>query len=201
MNGVDQFLTRHGLTAKDTVLVPYGSRVYGTHSDKSDHDFMAIVPAHAAIVTGFEFRHDNVNVHVYKPEDWQQQLLAHKIHTLEAYFHPDKQIKARYKFKLNLGTLRSELSAKASHSFVKAKKKIEVEKDYHTGWKSLFHSLRILTFGKQIADHGSIVDFGAANHHWFDRLNNPSYDWGYFKNKYQPIYNDLATEFRKVAPK
>jgi hypothetical protein len=35
-------------------------------------------------------------------------------------------------------------AAKASNSFVKAKKKIEVERDYYVGWKSLFHSLRIL---------------------------------------------------------
>lgn len=201
MNGVDYFKATYGLSDKDTILVPYGSRVYGTHSDKSDYDYMAIVPENRRADTGTEFRHDNVNIHIYNKRDWQQQLDLHKIHTLEGYFHPDGQVKTRFKFKLNLGSLRNELSAKASHSFVKAKKKIEVEKDFFIGWKSLFHSLRILNFGKQIADHGEIRDFGAANQFWFDILNDPHYDWAYFKAKYQPIYNDLATEFRKVAPK
>lgn len=90
---------------------------------------------------------------------------------------------------------------KASHSFVKAKKKIEKEKDYYIGWKSLFHSLRILTFGTQIAQMGKIENYGAANHIWFDILKDPHYEWAYYEDKYKPIYNDLATTFRKVAPK
>lgn len=199
MNGISQFKSQHNIVEMD--LIPYGSRVYGTQSDKSDYDFMAIVPSDVAISTGYEFRHDNVNIHVYKKEDWQHQLTAHKIHTLEAYFHPDKQIRDKFNFVLDLGLLRSELSAKASHSFVKAKKKIDVEKDFYVGWKSLFHSLRILTFGKQIASYGSIYDYSAANEFWFDILNDSQYKWTHFKNKYQPIYNQMATDFRKVAPK
>lgn len=196
---IDNFKKSYGFQDHDFLLIPYGSRVYGTHSDKSDYDFMAIVSRCAS--TGTEFRHDNVNIHIYTMDDWREQLKAHKIHTLEGYFHPDKQVRKRYDFKLDLSALRNELSAKSSHSFVKAKKKIDKEKDYYVGWKSLFHSLRILNFGTQLAKFGEIKDFGAANHHWFDILGSQQYGWDYFKEKYQPIYNDLATEFRKVAPK
>ena len=93
------------------------------------------------------------------------------------------------------------MSQKANHSFVKAKKKIEVEKDYYVGWKSLFHSLRILVFGIQIAKEGCISDYSAANDYWHEIREANQYDWSYFKSKYQPEHNRLATEFRKLAPK
>lgn len=197
---LNNFKATYGLTDRDIIVFPYGSRVYGTCSDKSDYDYNVVVPDSCNAKTGTEVRHHNVNINAYSRSDWQQQLDIHKIHALEAYFLPDGECKRRFRFSLNLGTLRNEISQKASHSFVKAKKKIEVEKDFLIGWKSLFHSLRILNFGLQIATEGKI-DYSAANHFWFDIINEPHYDWLFFKQKYQPIYNELATEFRKVAPK
>lgn len=193
MIGIDIFKDKYNLI--NPLIFSYGSRVYGTQSEKSDWDFIAIASNGN---TGEEYRHDNVNVHIYNTKDWENQLNDHKIHTLEVQFLPDKK---PFSFKLNLQTLRHSLGEKASHSFVKAKKKIEVEKDYYVGWKSLFHSLRILNFGIQIATKGKIVDYGSANHYWFEILNSQMYDWNWFKEKYQPIYNNLSTEFRKVAPK
>ena len=199
---LDHFKNQYGLSDQSFILLPYGSRVYGTASDKSDEDYMAVVlDRKCGTKTGEEYRHGNVNIHIYNRDDWQEQLHQHKIHTLEAYYLPDKLCKAHFQFKLDKTKLRHSLVEKASHSFVKAKKKIEVEKDYYVGWKSLFHSLRILTFGQQMAESGSITDYAAANHYWFEILNNPNYQWAYFKEKYQPIYNQLSTEFRKVAPK
>ncbi|KAL9646506.1 hypothetical protein ABK040_006565 [Willaertia magna] len=57
---------------------------------------------------------------------------------------------------------RKPISAKSNNSFVKAKKKIIVEKELKIGLKSLFHSLRILHFGIQIAKHGKIINFEEA---------------------------------------
>lgn len=201
MDGLEYFKATYGLRDQDVIFFPYGSRVYGTHSEKSDYDYMAVVPANRRADTGEEFRHGDVNIHIYNRRDWQDQLNRHKIHTLEAYFLPDSACPKEFRLALDLAILRHELSAKSSHSFVKAKKKIEVEKDFYIGWKSLFHSLRILIFGIQIAKQGKIEDYAAANHHWFEILHNPRYEWAYYKEKYQPIYNELATEFRKAAPK
>jgi hypothetical protein len=138
---------------------------------------------------------------VFNRNDWQRQLNDHKVHALEAYFLPDGICRGQFQLKINLKVLRNTLSEKASHSFVKAKKKIDKEKDFYVGWKSLFHSLRILNFGAQIAETGAINDYAAANHHWFDILHNPQYEWAYLEEKYKPIYNELATRFRKAAPK
>lgn len=202
MNGTEQFLEHYGLKSQSVLLFPYGSRFYGTASDKSDYDYMAVLlEKKTPVQTGEEYRHGDTNVHIYTRNDWQHQLNEHKVHTLEAYFLPEGVCKTNFQFNLDLKKLRHTLSEKASHSYVKAKKKIDKEKDFYVGWKSLFHSIRILTFGKQIAEMGRITDYGAANHHWFDILKNPHYEWEYFQKKYKPIYNDLATEFRKVTPK
>ena len=201
MNDIDYFKATYGLRDEDVTLIPYGSRVYGTHKEDSDYDYLAIVPANRRANTGEEFFRNNTNIHIFNAYDFQQQLDAHKIHCLESYYLPESPVPSRFKFQLNLQKLRHELSAKASHSFVKAKKKIEVEHDFYIGWKSLFHSLRILIFGTQIATLGRIADYSAANEHWYAIRDAQQYDWQYFKEKYQPIYNALATAFREVAPK
>lgn len=200
MDDIEYFKATYGLRDQDVLLIPYGSRVYGTHKDDSDYDYIAVVPENRRADTGTEFCRNKVNVHIYNRRDFQDQLHRHKIHALEAYFLPDRPC-AGFEFRLDLGTLRSSLSEKASHSFVKAKKKIAVERDFYAGWKSLFHSLRILTFGVQIATAGRIIDYSAANAHWFAIREAQQYNWDYFQGKYQPVYNALATEFRKVAPK
>lgn len=200
-NSIAYFKATYGLREEDVVLFPYGSRVYGTASEKSDYDYLAVIPENRRADTGTEFRHDEVNIHMFNRRDWQQQLDLHKIHALEAYFLPDGLCRQKFLFQLDLGKLRSELSEKASNSFVKAKKKIEKEKDFYIGWKSLFHSLRILDFGIQIATKGKIENYGSANHLWVQIRDSQQYQWDYFKTTYQPVYNDLASEFRKVAPK
>lgn len=192
----------HDLDIQSILFFPYGSQIYGTATEKSDHDFNAVLlEKHKSIETGRAYRNNNLNVNFYTSDDWQNQLNDHKIHALEAYYLPNSTCRANFKLELNLKTLRHSLSEKSSHSFVKAKKKIEVEKDFYVGWKSLFHSLRILTFGIQIAESGSITDYSAANQHWFEIIRDPHYEWSYYDQKYKPIFNELSTKFRKVAPK
>ena len=201
MNDIEYFKFTYGLRDQDLLLIPYGSRVYKTHKESSDYDYLAIVPANRKASTGEEYRRGDINIHIFNKADFQKQLDLHKIHTLEAYFLPDGICKGSFNFTLDKVKLRHELSQKSSHSFVKAKKKIEVEKDYYIGWKSLFHSLRILNFGIQIGETGAIQDSSAANNYWVEIQQAQQYNWDYFKEKYQPIYNQLATEFRKLCPK
>ena len=201
-NGIEHFKENYNLSDQAVLIFPYGSRVYGTaNEEKSDYDYLAVIFGKSIAKTGEEYKHGNTNVHIFEQRDWQHQLDDHKIHTLEAYFLPDGICRSRFRLKLKTNTLRHTLSEKASHSFVKAKKKIDKEKDFYIGWKSLFHSLRILNFGIQIAVTGSINDYSAANHYWFDLLHNPQYEWYALEEKYKPIYNELATKFRRAAPK
>jgi predicted nucleotidyltransferase len=201
MDDLAYFKATYGLRDEDVLLFPYGSRVYQTHKEDSDYDWLAIIPENRKANTGEEYRRNDLNIHMFNRRDFQKQLDLHKIHTLEAYFLPDGLCKKHFTFKLDKSQLRHEISQKSSHSFVKAKKKIEVEKDYYIGWKSLFHSLRILNFAIQIGEKGKIEDYSAANHFWFEIQQAQQYNWEYFKTKYQPIYNELATQFRLLCPK
>ncbi|MGW8181205.1 MAG: hypothetical protein ACWGQW_20945, partial [bacterium] len=105
------------------------------------------------------------------------------------------------RFTLDLAKLRKSFSAKASNSWVKAKKKIEVHQEYRLGRKSLFHCLRILEFGTQIAMRGRIVDYSAANLVW-EKIQEQGFEtWQEYKDYWQPIYNNARTAFRLLAPK
>ncbi|WP_395088906.1 nucleotidyltransferase domain-containing protein [Armatimonas sp.] len=182
------------------LFVPFGSRVYGTARLESDHDYLVVFPENNG-PSGLELVLENTNLHTYTLTEFQAALDTHQIHALEAYFAPESPLPALCTFTLNRATLRQALSQKASHSFVKAKKKIAVEQDYLAGWKSLFHSLRILVFGIELAQTGALTNFAAANAYWDEIWAAQETDWETLKTRWQPVHNALSSEFRKLAPK
>ena len=181
----------------------YGSRVYDTNTDESDYDFIVVGKSSEPILGHCSF---NVNCTQYNVECFNQMVKDHEISILECLFLPDKFVikeELPIDFELDLPTLRKSISTKASHSFVKAKKKLIVEKDYdrYAALKSLFHSFRIIEFGIQIAKYGKIIDYTAANHYFIDIFHMDKPDWNKLKSIYKPLHNKLMTEFRKLAPK
>jgi hypothetical protein len=94
-------------------------------------------------------------------------------------------------------------SKKSSNSYVKAKKKITVEKDcQYIGLKSLFHSIRIIDFSIQLASTGRIFDFGRSNGILHELLtNHMESDWQTIEKIYKPLYNKLHSQFKVVCPK
>ena len=203
-------------------IFPYGSRVYGTNSDKSDYDYIAVFKD-GTVKDDFSLEKyvfkdqilstDNCtdkfisyNIHTYNYSTFVKLIEKHKISALECIFLPKEKLlcdRKKFNFTLNITTLRSSISEKASHSWVKAKKKFEVEKDknIYIAKKSLFHSFRIIDFGKQIAKNGQIADYSSMNNLWFDILNNESEDWKDYFNLYKIKHNESLTEFREMAPK
>ena len=186
----------------------YGSRVYGTAGADSDYDVVIVSNIQEPFI---QFRWFHLNCTVYSVTEFEKMLQMHEISALECFFLPNEFILKPYVdgslafdvSQLDTYKLRHSISAKASNSFVKAKKKFTVpeDKDIYVGKKSLFHSLRIPIFGKQIAEHRRIVDYSAANHYWPTIRDCAIEDWDYYKKKYQPIHNNLMSEFRKAAPK
>jgi predicted nucleotidyltransferase len=117
--------------------------------------------------------------------------------------------------------IRKSFSKKASNSFVKCKKKFVVESGKErVGRKSLWHSLRIIMFGIQVATHGYIYDFGEANVYYKDVVLNllpqdcdvftkekcpqdadeNEWVWEQYKRKYTSIKNNLMSKFRECSP-
>lgn len=186
----------------------YGSHIYGTNNDNSDYDFMVVIDDRLEAFNDRELKtYDNlINVHLETYSKFQEHLNDMKFKELEIYFLPEEyvlQSKKSFKYKLDLSKLRKEISSKSNNSWAKAHKKLELNyEDDYIGLKSLFHSLRILDFGEQIATN-NCIDFSSVSHLYFDIINhyNNGYRWQELKDLFQPIYNSMATKFKFVAPK
>ena len=183
----------------------YGSRVYGTHTPESDHDFIVVWNrpeiAHVS--------EDKYSINYYPVKTFGDMVKGHEISALECLFCRNAVVKncINYNIRIDLEQLRHSISEKASHSWVKSKKKHDVEKDYKAAKKSLFHSLRIIDFGTQFAkmvvmdDKPELINTRGCQELWgsLNKLQFPLTDnqWSVLK----ATYNASMTEFRKYAPK
>lgn len=199
MDAVELFLATNGLRREEVIFVPFGSHVYGTQGPESDQDWMAIVPANRRAISGTDFRQGQVEIHAWNAHDFQQHLEQHQVYALEVWFMPDAPCHERFTFRLDRDKLRREWLRKSSDSWGRAKKKLRPEGEPHQGRKSLFHSLRILLFGLQIARQRRIVNYNAANEHWVAIRDSGQDDWPWFRAIYQPLWNDLANQFRRAT--
>lgn len=204
---IDKLINAFKLNKEDIVYIfAYGSRVYGNYSNKSDYDHIIICKDNT-VENDYALHEGDFSANLYQESLFDKHVLEHKPYALESIFLDDKFVYANKfnlnNFKLNLAKLRSSFSEKASHSWVKAKKKLEVEKDrdVYIAKKSLFHSLRIIDFGTQIAKNNKIIDYSSSNFIWYEIKDNKEDHWDYYNNKYKELFNSRMTEFRKVAPK
>lgn len=197
-------------------IIPYGSRVYGTATEKSDYDFVVVVKGSQDDSDQLNSLNHPLTINVYSEISFKDRINKHRISTLECLFlSSDKLLKEtiKFSFKLDKSRLRESISEKASKDFNQCKKRLSdaqgwnpvtnqpyVRKVYEAK-KSLFHCFRIIDFGSQIAKTEKIYDYSSCNQLWQEILNNPSEDWEDYKNKYQGMYNFQMTEFRKAAPK
>lgn len=186
----------------------YGSHVYGTARPDSDCDAIVILKAKVE-------SHDSLDISTVEGQTWslkvhdkdtfQAALDRHEVYALECVSLPSAfvilQPPKPWNVKIRLDKLRETFSEKVSWDMVRAKKKFEIEHDLRRGKKSLWHALRILHFGKQIAKDGRVTNFAEANGYWEEIFTNPSVNWSDYKEVYQPIHNKLSSEFKLVAPK
>lgn len=164
----------------------YGSRVYGTDTIDSDHDFV--------VVSSNDINHKDF--HVFTKESFQLALDNHEIMAIEAYY--SREIIGSndlFHFKLDKKKLREVFSKTASNSFVKCKKKL-AQGDTYIGLKSMFHSIRILDFGIQLATTNSIK-FDSCNEIYYNLMQLSN--WQEVNDYAKPIYNQKHTQFKKVT--
>lgn len=198
----EEVLNRANLRDDNVICAyKYGSRVYGNYTKDSDWDFIFIVKEK----TNDQFSDNLININFFDVDGHKTRILNHEISALETLFLPKDFIlkeDLKFDFKLNLSSLRKSLSKKSSNSWVKAKKKLTVEKDYdlNVGRKSMWHSFRIINFGIQLATKGIIYNYGSMNPLYWEIIYNYS-DWKILFNNYKKDYNSIMTEFRKIAPK
>lgn len=140
-----------------------------------------------------------------RESDFIDMVHEHRIFALEAIFQDDDIANYRKHFELDKWKLRQEFSAVASNSWVKAKKKMTVEKDLdmRCGAKSLFHSIRLLMEAVDIAKHGRITHYNCGillHKEIMDDLKN-GFGWEDFKEKYRPIWKEWHHALIEECPK
>lgn len=192
-----------GRTPNVLNIYAYGSRVFGNASSSSDYDYIVVEEGEENREATLAIPSLNMDITLYDCKRFRDRIAEHEISILECLMLPAAYIlqeKAKFDWSLDKSKLRESLSAKSSNSWVKAKKKFEVEHQPYIAKKSLWHSLRILKFGLQIATHGRIADFSECNALWKDIRDNPSLAWEDYKRSYQDTYNKLKTQFRLAAP-
>lgn len=195
--------------------IPYGSRVYGTHTEDSDYDTVTLVSNDSHLKSESD---DNK---VWTMDAFKEQLSQHYIIALEVWSYAMNDPERIFPndiigFHIDKSLLRREISGISNNAWVKAKKKINVEApkyevgspeydhEINLGMKSIFHSFRIIDFGIQLAEHGKIVDFSKSNSIFCaikdmnaDQLNAVLATGG----SYHKQRNELLTKFRQLAPK
>lgn len=196
MNMNKEYVTKDRVEEVILKTYSYGSRVYGCTTEKSDYDYIFVVETddddleYSVVLKGF-------NATVYSEKKFIKRIQDHEINALECIFQDENDKYLKY-FKLDKEKLRRKFSAVASNSYVKCKKKLK-DGEVYTAKKSMFHSIRILNFGIQIAKYGKIVRYNCTNYHHtfiFDLGN----DWNVIEAYFKPIYNAEKRLLKKLAP-
>lgn len=192
----------------------FGSTVY-KNKEADDHDLYVVIkhdPAFGLFYMKFEY--ENYDIQVVCEKTFDGMLEQHDIAALECINVPLSQthvmncyyIERLAKFHISVPKLRASISKVSSNSYVKAKKKLTVDADYdlESSVKSLWHSLRILQFGTQLATTGSISNFAQTNDLYAKIIQNyieTGVNWDEIHKIWKPIYNEYSTAFKAVAPK
>lgn len=191
----------------------YGSVCYGTDTDDSDIDYIIVYDQsenESDTLIGYASK-TQLNATLVSPEYFQSMIEENHINAIECLFLKKSWTFERiyYKFNINFKKLRHSISSVSSNSWVKAKKKI-LQGDIHIGQKSLFHSLRILDFGIQLAKYGKI-DFTEPASNTLSKKYKSFYEllynikkidnWNSLNDEYKSIYNEIKSEFKIVCPK
>lgn len=193
----DVYETRTNIDEQITVVYKYGSRVYGCHNKNSDYDYIAVVVSdNEDLYYSVDIASSNFTV--YSEQKFIKLIKEHQISVLECIFQDENDLFVEH-FELDKAKLRRAISSVSSNSYGKCGKKLK-QGDTYIGLKSMFHSLRILNFGIQIAMYGKIISYSSANH--FNKMvfdmNTDS--WSMINKRFKPIHNALKSHFKKLAP-
>ena len=168
----ENVLAQFNITRSQVACVyPYGSRVYGTHNESSDHDWVivyrsALLPNGAFknnAITSADHKHQAI---CYSRSGFRSAVDSYDITALECVFLPKEQVAIEdLAFPVRKWTpkeMASTIITKASDSWFKAINHFAGGR-HEQSKKGIFHAIRIIGFGQQMAEHGRIVDYSGFN--------------------------------------
>ena len=183
-------------------IYPYGSRVYGTASETSDHDY--IIVTKGAFLKSGAFKQNAISSEdrkiqgvLYSRSGFIDALNNYEIGALECLFlDPSVVVLSKWPFKLQKWDekeMASKIIQKASASWHIGSQQ---SKDGFKAIakKGIFHALRILMFGVQLKENKKIVDYAEANElkKEFDKLPEDMFD----DRMYLSLRDELMTKLK-----
>lgn len=149
-------------------IYPYGSRVYGSHTEESDHDWIIVYKS--SLLPSGAFRDNAISSEdrshqavCYSRSGFRNAIDTYDIVALECAFLPeDVVLLQKMSFPIRKWVpkeMASSVIAKASASWHMAMKGSD---DDERTRKNVYHALRILEFGAQMAMFGRINEFSSA---------------------------------------
>lgn len=171
MTDAEEILQKLNITEEVLNIYPYGSRVYGTHSEQSDYDY--IIVTKGSMLNSGAFRQNAISSAdkmiqgvLYSRGGFIDAINNYEIGALECLsLDPSMIVQNKFSFKSQKWDnkeLANHIIQKASASWHIAD--MQAKDDYKEGAKKgIYHALRILMFGLQLKEHGKIVDFTVAN--------------------------------------
>jgi len=193
-------------------LYIWGSRLWGNDTKNSDLDYVVVLSNNSPIFIGtdgyIQKESETIDIHFLSETEYKKRLDECDEMVLSCYIQINPLLEYKCEIDLNKTKLRKSFSAKANNSYVKAKKKLTVEesteKNLKLAWKSMWHSLRILKMGIIIANGIKNIDTKMLMNGIYgieDNFKLYKNDWETLHKIYKPVYNQLSTEFKKLAPK
>lgn len=199
----DHVLKELGVEGDVIGMFRYGSQVYGTADENSDHDYIIVMKG--AMLDNGAFRNNAIS-----NEDWSIQgvvysrggflnaINSYEIAALECLSLDDSNIiVSKWPFKSTNWNTKEMVKAiirKASDSRHLSNMQSK-NGDKERAIRSMFHSLRILKFGLQLKEHQKIVNFQECNEMYkeFKNMNPEDFD----SRDYFPQFDKLLIELRK----
>lgn len=203
MHSVEHIISELGIEEEILAIFPYGSRVYGTASEFSDHDY--IIVAKSSLLNSGSFKNNAVSNKdytiqgtLYSKAGFIDAINNYDLPAMECLSLPeDSVILKKWPFKVQKWDeteLVKKIIQKASAS------RHIADKQAKTGYRDrakrgMYHALRILMFGKQLKEHHKIIDFSESNdlYHKMMSIDDDDFDTRDF---YQ-LFDDLSSELKK----
>ena len=186
----------------------FGSRVWGSLSNKSDWDFFVVIedyngPVHLEL--DLSLVDCDVDISAYSEEKWNELLAAHDMLVLVCDYLPPPFVwkdTCESRPKISLKTLVRGVSKEMSTCLSLSNIHFVKNGDKRTGIKNFVHATRYLAFGTQLATQGRLTNLGASNATLQTALqtlaNNDTADYEFFSQIYKPIITQRTKEFQSM---
>eukprot|EP01080_Neovahlkampfia_damariscottae_P010842 gene10842-3462_t len=189
----------------------FGSRLFGTATEKSDFDFLVVCDDYDGnFILNSKENETPVDLNIISSKKFKEKILNYSYHELITIWFPKEYVYLEkypaidlIENQIEISQLRTTLSLQAKQVWERAKEKFKESKDFQKGRKGIIHSLRIFEFGSQIAVNGYISNFCVLEDEFnlmFGKYKDEE-DWDKINSIFRKMYLHKHEEFKKNAPK